>query len=29
LLVPLVRDAIRRVDLERGVIEVDRSFLGL
>jgi 16S rRNA processing protein RimM len=28
LLVPLVRDAIRSIDLERRVIEVDRSFLG-
>ena len=28
-LVPFVRDAIRRVDLEERVIEVDREFLGL
>lgn len=28
LLVPLVRDAIRSVDVERGLIEVDRQFLG-
>ncbi len=28
LLVPLVKDAVRRVDLERGVIEVDLGFLG-
>ena len=28
-LVPLVRDAVRRVDLEARVIEVDRGFLGL
>lgn len=28
LLVPLVKDAVREVDLERGVIEVDRLFLG-
>jgi len=27
LLVPLVKDAVRAVDLERGVIEVDRVFL--
>jgi 16S rRNA processing protein RimM len=29
LLVPFVRDAVRRVDLEAGTIEVDRGFLGL
>jgi 16S rRNA processing protein RimM len=29
VLVPLVSDAIRRVDLERRVIEIDRDFLGL
>jgi ribosomal 30S subunit maturation factor RimM len=29
LLVPLVSDAVRRVDTEAGVIEVDREFLGL
>jgi 16S rRNA processing protein RimM len=29
VLVPFVSDAIRRVDPERRVIEVDRSFLGL
>ena len=29
LLVPLVSDAIRAVDLERRLIEVDRRFLGL
>ncbi len=29
VLIPLVRDAIERVDTETGVIEVDRSFLGL
>lgn len=27
-LVPFIRDAVRRVDLERGVIEVDRGFMG-
>jgi len=29
VLVPFVRDAVKRVDTEAGVIEVDRSFLGL
>lgn len=29
LLVPFVSDAVRRVDIEAGVIEVDRRFLGL
>jgi 16S rRNA processing protein RimM len=29
VLVPLVRDAVRRVDPAAGVIEVDRDFLGL
>ena len=28
LLVPLVRDAVREVDLERGTIDVDLGFLG-
>ena len=28
LLVPLIRDAVREVDLERGVIDVDLTFLG-
>jgi 16S rRNA processing protein RimM len=28
LLVPLIGDAVKRVDLERGIIEVDRDFLG-
>ncbi|HEX8744410.1 MAG TPA: hypothetical protein VF712_14875 [Thermoleophilaceae bacterium] len=28
-LVPFVQDAVKEVDLERGVIEVDRDFLGL
>jgi ribosomal 30S subunit maturation factor RimM len=28
MLVPLVRDAIRVIDVERRVIEVNRSFLG-
>ena len=28
LLVPLVRDAVRSVDLEQGVVEVDLKFLG-
>jgi 16S rRNA processing protein RimM len=28
LLVPLVRDAVRSIDVERGVIEVDLVFLG-
>ena len=28
-LIPLVADAVRRVDVERKVIEVDREFLGL
>jgi ribosomal 30S subunit maturation factor RimM len=28
LLVPLVRDAIRSIDVQLGVIEVNRSFLG-
>jgi 16S rRNA processing protein RimM len=28
LLVPLVRDAVRAVDLERGVVDVDLRFLG-
>ena len=28
LLVPLVRDAVRSVDLERGVVDVDLRFLG-
>jgi ribosomal 30S subunit maturation factor RimM len=28
LLVPLVRDAIRSIDVERRVIDVDREFLG-
>jgi 16S rRNA processing protein RimM len=27
-LVPFIRDAVRRVDPERGVIEVDRRFIG-
>jgi 16S rRNA processing protein RimM len=27
-LVPLIRDAVKQVDLERKVIEVDREFLG-
>jgi 16S rRNA processing protein RimM len=29
VLVPFVSDAVRRVDVERRVIEVDREFLGL
>jgi len=29
VLIPLVSDAVKRVDLERKVIEVDREFLGL
>jgi 16S rRNA processing protein RimM len=29
LLVPLISDAIKRVDLEQRIIEVDREFLGL
>ena len=29
LLVPMVKDAIRRVDVERGEIDVDSEFLGL
>ena len=29
LLVPLVSDAVRRIDLDERVIEVDRGFLGL
>ena len=29
VLVPMVKDAIRRVDVERGEIEVDSEFLGL
>jgi 16S rRNA processing protein RimM len=29
VLVPLVRDAVRRLDLDARVIEVDRRFLGL
>jgi 16S rRNA processing protein RimM len=29
LLVPLVRDAVRRVDLAGGVVEVDTAFLGV
>jgi 16S rRNA processing protein RimM len=29
VLVPLVRDAIRRIDVESRVIEVDRRFLGM
>jgi len=29
VLIPLVSDAVKRVDLERRVIEVDRAFLGL
>lgn len=28
-LVPLIGDAVKRVDLERKIIEVDREFLGL
>ena len=28
LLVPLIRDAVRDVDLQRGVIDVDLRFLG-
>ncbi|MDQ6777378.1 MAG: ribosome maturation factor RimM [Actinomycetota bacterium] len=28
LLVPLIRDAVRRVDVERGEIDVDLAFLG-
>ncbi len=28
LLVPLIRDAVRRVDVERGEIEIDLAFLG-
>ena len=28
LLVPLIRDAVRRVDIERGEIDVDLEFLG-
>jgi 16S rRNA processing protein RimM len=29
ILIPLVSDAVKQVDLERRVIEVDREFLGL
>jgi len=29
MLVPLVADAVRRVDLAAGIVEVDRAFLGL
>ena len=29
VLIPLVKDAVKHVDLERGIIEVDREFLGL
>lgn len=29
MLVPLVGDAVRRVDVEAGIVEVDRAFLGL
>ena len=29
ILVPLVSDAVKRVDLEARVIEIDREFLGL
>jgi 16S rRNA processing protein RimM len=29
MLVPLVSDAVKRVDLEQRIIEVDREFLGL
>jgi ribosomal 30S subunit maturation factor RimM len=29
MLVPLVSDAVTRIDLDARVIEVDRSFLGL
>ena len=29
VLIPFVSDAVRRVDLDRRVIEVDRGFLGL
>jgi 16S rRNA processing protein RimM len=29
MLIPLVRDAVTRVDTDAGVIEVDRDFLGL
>jgi 16S rRNA processing protein RimM len=29
VLVPLVSDAVKRVDLERRIIEIDREFLGL
>jgi 16S rRNA processing protein RimM len=28
LLVPLIRDAVRRVDIERGEIDIDLAFLG-
>jgi ribosomal 30S subunit maturation factor RimM len=29
VLVPLVSDAVKRVDIEGRIIEVDREFLGL
>jgi 16S rRNA processing protein RimM len=29
VLVPLVSDAVKRVDIERRIIEIDRAFLGL
>ena len=29
VLIPLVRDAIKKVDTEAGVIEIDRGFLGI
>jgi 16S rRNA processing protein RimM len=29
VLIPLIGDAVKRVDLERRIIEVDREFLGL
>lgn len=29
VLIPLVRDAIKKVDTEAGVIEIDRAFLGI
>jgi ribosomal 30S subunit maturation factor RimM len=28
LLVPLIRDAVRRVDIEHGEIDIDLAFLG-
>ena len=28
LLIPLIGDAVKRVDLDRRIIEVDRDFLG-